>query len=482
MSKRQAIGILWNKGVLVWKLSRVQKELYDAYINSAHKTIVWNCSRRLGKSFALCCIAIEKCLQKPNAIVKFIAPSQKHVKTIIRPLMKEIMKDCPKELRPEFKTIDNTFRFKNGSEIQLAGTDGGHADSLRGGNCDVAIVDEAGFCDDLKYVVRSILIPTTTTTKGKIILSSTPPKSPDHDFEFYRKDAEFKGNYILKTIYDGIGDRITIEMIEDIIAELGEDSSDFQREYLCKSVTDQESAVVPEFTEEVQEASIKVWPRPPYMDFYVGGDIGFKDLTVFLLGYYDFRAAKLIIEDEIVMSGRKMTTAFLAQELRASEQRVFMNPITKDVQPPYLRVCDNNLIVINDLEVLHKMTFLPTAKDDATAALNNMRIMLKEGRIIINPKCKTLILHLKNATWTKSRKTYERSPDAGHYDAVDALKYLVRNIQQNKNPYPAGFGKGFGDNWFSNKEDPKVTKELQKVKSWFEPRVKSMWQKRMLNK
>ena len=317
-------------------------------------------------------------MQKPNAIVKFIAPSQKHVKMIIRPLMKEILKDCPKEIRPEFKSVDNTFRFKNGAEIQLAGTDGGHADSLRGGNCDVAIVDEAGFCDDLKYIIRSILIPTTTTTKGKIILSSTPPKSPDHDFEFYRKEAKFRGNYIKKTIYDGLGSRITQEMIDDIISELGgEDGSDFRREYLCETIVDEESAVVPEFNDLVQQTCIKEWPRPPYMDFYVGGDIGFKDLTVFLLGYYDFKEAKLIIEDEVVMSGRKMTTAYLANELKAKEQIVFENKITKDFQPPYLRVCDNNLIVINDLQNLHSMTFLPTAKDDAAAALNNMRIMLQ---------------------------------------------------------------------------------------------------------
>jgi Terminase large subunit, T4likevirus-type, N-terminal/Hint domain/LAGLIDADG-like domain len=418
VSRRQAIGILWNRGVLTWKLDRIQKELYDSYISSNAKTIVWSASRRSGKSFALCCIAIEKCMQKSNAIVKFIAPSQKHVKMIIRPLMKEILKDCPKEIRPDFKSVDNTFRFKNGSEIQLAGTDGGHADSLRGGNCDVAIVDEAGFCDDLKYIVRSILIPTTTTTKGKIILSSTPPKSPDHDFEFYRKEAEFRGNYIKKTIYDAIGDRITQEMVDDIISELGgEDSTDFQREYLCNSVTDEDSAVVPEFTEEVQKACIKEWPRPPYMDFYVGGDIGFKDLTVFLLAYYDFKAAKLIIEDEVVMSGRKMTTSYLAEQLKAKERIVFENKLTKDYQAPYLRVCDNNLIVINDLNALHNLSFLPTAKDDSAAALNNMRIMIKEGRVIINPRCTTLIFHLKNATWNKSRKSYERSPDAGHYDA-----------------------------------------------------------------
>lgn len=463
LTKQQAIAMLWNKGSLVWKLSTVQKELYDSYMRSTAKTVVWACSRRLGKSYSLCVIAIEKCLQKANAVVKFIAPTQKHVKMIIRPLLKEILKDCPKELRPDFMTAENIYRFKNGSEIQLAGTDAGHAENLRGGSSDICIVDEAGFCDDLKYIIQSILIPTTTTTRGKIILSSTPPKSPDHEFEYYRKTAEYKGNYVCKTIYDGVGDRITQEMIDEIIEELGGvDSPDFQREYLCKTIKDENFAVVPEFTDELEERIVKEHVKPPFMDIYVGGDIGFKDLTVFLFGYYDFREAKVVIEDELVMSGKKMTTEYMAKMIMQKEQENFTSKVTGETQEPYLRVCDNNLIVINDLYRLHNLTFQPTPKDDAAAALNNMRILLKEGRIVIHPRCKTLIYHLKNATWNKSRKSYDRSPDAGHYDAVDALKYLVRNIQFSKNPYPANYGFGSGDNWYNPRDNKNEVKPAHK--------------------
>lgn len=468
VSKRQAVAMLWNMANLTWKLDPCQKDLYNSYVNSKAKTIVWSCSRRLGKSYCLSVIAIEKCLQKAGAIVKFIAPTQKHVKMIIRPLLKDILKDCPKELKPDFSTADNVYRFPNGSEIQLAGTDSGHAESLRGGSADICIVDEAGFCDDLRYIVQSILIPTTTTTRGKIIMSSTPPKSADHEFVNYMKTAEFKGNYVKKTIYDGIGDRISEEIIQEIIEELGgEDSPDFRREYMCELIIDEDHAVAPEFTEALQKDVIKEWPRPPFADFYVAGDIGFKDLTVFLFGYYDFKNAKLIIEDELVMSGKKMTTAYMADQIKAKERSLLVNKMTGEQMEPYLRICDNNLIVINDLYALHGLTFVPTAKDDAAAALNNMRIMLKEGRIIINPRCTTLIYHLRNATWNKSRKSFDRSPDAGHYDAVDALKYMVRNIQYTKNPYPASFGRGFGDSWFSNSATPTITPAMQAIKSVF---------------
>ena len=446
MYKRQ----LWNRGVLHWKLHEGQKKLYDSYTNSTGKTVVWSCSRRLGKSFALCVLAIETCLKAPNSVVKYVAPTAKHVTMIIRPLIRDILKDCPRDLRPEFRSADKIYRFPNGSEIQMAGADNGHAEALRGGSSNLCIVDEAGFVsNDLRYIVQSILIPTTTTTRGKIILSSTPPLSADHEFVSYMKEAEYRGNYVKMTIYDN--PMLSPETVQEIIDELGGvDSPDFRREYLCHIIVDEEHAVIPEFNEDLEKELVKEWVAPAYRDLYVAGDIGFKDLTVFLFAYYDFRNAKVVIEDELVMSGKKMTTAYMAEQLKSKESTLWTSKLTKEQQAPYLRVCDNNLIVINDLHTLHNLHFLPTQKDDKQAAINNFRIMLAQKKVIIHPRCKTLIYHLKNATWASNRKTYDRSPDAGHYDAVDAVVYLIRNIVYTKNPYPNNFGISTGDSWWGS--------------------------------
>jgi hypothetical protein len=472
LSKNQAISILWSKGILTFKLDAVQKELYECYKNSTGKVTVWSCSRRLGKSYALCCIALEKCLQTPNIIVKYIAPTQKHVKTIIKPLITEILKDCPKPLRPVFKSQECVYRFPNGSEIQLAGTDSGHAEGLRGGSAHLCIVDEAAFCTDLSYIIQSILIPTTTTTRGKIILSSTPPLSADHDFEAFRKTAFESGNYVLKTIYDGLGSRITMDIINEILAQYpgGEANLDFRREYLCEMVTSEKDAIVPEF-QEVENEIVKEWKRVAFADNYVSGDVGAKDFTVYLFGYYDFKAAKLIIEDEVVFRGeeKSFTTDDLARAIKDKEKQVFINPISKEYEKPYLRISDNNLILINDLHKLHGLIFVPTAKDDKEAALNNMRIMLKEKRIIINPRCKVLIYHLKNGTWKKGGKEYARTSGAGHYDAIDALVYMVRNINYTRNPYPENYGRDPNVPYFDYNAK-KLTPVESQIKSWFEPR------------
>jgi hypothetical protein len=239
----------------------------------------------------------------------------------------------------------------------------------------------------------------------------------------------------------------------------------------CEVVRDEDSHVIPEFTPEKETEIVKEWVKPAYFDVYVGGDIGVKDFTFFLYGYYDFKNGKIIIEDETVLHGQKWTTEALALSINEKETLHFTNPVTKDRQKPYLRVCDNNLTVINDLHTLHKLSFTPTAKDDAYMAINNIRILIKQGRIIINPRCKHLLAHIKYASWNKSRQSFNRSPDYGHYDGVHALTYFCRAVQQGKNPYPASFGHGVGDNWWNLNPDkdtktslpPESIKAIQNV-------------------
>ncbi len=441
ISHSDAVKALWQKGVISWKLDKNQKEMHDMVHSVEAKIIVIGSSRQLGKSYYCTVLAVEACIQKPYQIVKFIAPKVKDIRRIIAPLIREICSDAPKEQKPTFKSQESVFRFPNGSEIQLAGTDNGHAESIRGTKANLCVIDEAGFCDDLEYVVNSILLPTTTTTGGKIVMASTPSKAPDHPFITFLKQAELGGRYIKKTIYDN--PRLTERDINALAdAAGGKDSVNFRREYLVEIITSEDDAVVPEFTKEIQPMVIQEWPRPAHFDSYVAMDIGGRDFTAVLFGYYDFPNAKLIIEDEVVM-GYKMTTDALASAIKIKESDLWKG------KPSYLRVADNNnIILLNDLSQLHQLNFVPTLKDNFDAALNNMRMMIKSKKIIINPRCKTLIYHLESAIWNKARTTFTRSADKGHFDTVSALIYLCRNINLNKNPFPSGFIPGVHETFF----------------------------------
>lgn len=442
LSKEQVIQELWYRGVLVWKLDPVQKDLYNSFYTDNQKTRIWLMARRSGKSFLLLILAIEQCLRKKNSIVKYVAQSKLQVNNILRPLMRKILEDCPEDLKPEYNTKDYIFYFKNGSEIQMAGTDNGHAEKLRGGDSDLFVVDEAGSCNDLTNIIKSILLPTTLTTKGKGILAGTPPKESEHEFLEFLEDAEMRGTLTKKTIFDN--KRITQDMLEELIKEVGGlHTEEARRELMCEIIRDSATSVIPEFTEDLAKSITKEWPKPPHYDAYVGMDLGGRDLTVVLFGYYDFRADKVVIEDEIVMDFRENDSNIksLTDRIIKKEAELYTNIFTNEQLVPH-RYSDINYIVTNEIRSYsnNKVNFLITKKDDKIAALNNVRSLLQAQKIIINPKCKTLLRHLKNVKWEKTRTLFARSADDGHYDAVDALVYLIRNVNFSKNPYPKGFG------------------------------------------
>lgn len=447
---------LWRRGFLSYKLDENQKDLYRLFHDSEHKVQTWLLARRSGKTYTLLILAFEACLRKPRSIVKFVAPTRLQVQTIIRPIIQQITEDCPKDLIPEFKTQDFIYYFPNGSELQLAGSESGNAEKLRGGNSDIAIIDETQDVSGLENVIQSILLPTTLTTKGKILMAGTPPKETDHEFVGYIEEAELKGSLIRRTIYDN--PRITPSDIEDQLSQykLREKDERFRREFLCEIIKDSSISVIPEFNADLETEIVKEWPLPPFYDAYVSMDLGAIDLTGILFAYYDFRAGKIIIQDEIVVdfSKKDMNIGVLTDMIYKKEEDLWTSPITGEYKKPYTRVSDINLIVTQEIAVksLGKVSFMPAKKDDKEAAINNMRALLGGKKIIINPKCVNLIRHLQNVKWAsaKNKNTFGRSPDNGHYDLVDALIYLCRTVLFNRNPYPVGYDLGTKDFFVPN--------------------------------
>ena len=460
LSKKEVKAELWRRGVLSWKLDSTQKELYELFYQSDHRIMTWLLSRRQGKSYSLCVLALEQCIKHPNSIVKFVSPTKLQVNNNVRPLFRQILDDCPPEIAPEFKQKDYIYYFPNGSEIQLAGTDNGHAEKLRGGDSHLWFIDEAGSCDDLNNVVKSILLPTTLTTKGKGILASTPPKEAEHEFLKYIEDAEMRGSLIKKTVFDN--PRITKEELNDLIYELGGlQTSEARRELLCEIMKDESTVVLPEFNEELEKEIVKEWPKPPFFDCYEAMDLGFDDLTAVVFGYYDFRSDKIIIEDELPFDFTKKDKhlELLVKKIQEKEEELWKNPLTGEIKEPVMRVSDINKIVTNEIHTISKgkLHFFDTKKDDKDSALNNLRILLSNKKIIIHPRCKTLIRHLKNVKWGKGARKdkFAHSVDGSHYDFVDAMVYFVRSVHFGRNPYPSGYDMDFrkGDLFVRNPDN-----------------------------
>lgn len=458
-----------EKFIGVKKENKRKLQCYDIGINNGTHLYLMQNGLITHNSYTLCAIAIEVCLQKPNAIVKYACPQQKMVKRIIYPRVREIIEDCPEHLKPEWKEQEKIWLFPNGSEIQVAGCNAGQYDNLRGGSSDLCIVDEAAFVDELDTVIFSVLSPTTDTTGGKILLASTPnPDIPNHEFhENFVFPMEATGQILIKT-YE------TSPFLNDIKRERiisrypgGEKNPKFQAEYLCVIPKVSENTICPEFTLLKDQLIVDDIEVPPHRDFYNSMDVGFKDLTIVLFGFYNFKEACFYVMDELVMNGPEMTTQNLAKEIKIKESTNFFDSEFEEEIEPYLRIMDNDLKLINDLHQLHGLMYIATDKDNKEAAVNNLRIWVQNKRIKIHKKCKHLIYHLEFGQWENNRKKFKHLPDStdksvrgGHVDAVDSLIYLLRNVEENHNPYPDDWNELRGPNIFNKRKKSTKMEEI----------------------
>lgn len=425
---------LWRQGRLRWKLYPDQRELYEFMRDNPSRTVVVNVARQFGKSFIVLLYAVEFALQNPGVQVRFVSSNQKSLRKIVHPNMRAILRDCPADMRPQWKGEDGFYFFpSSGSELHMAGANEGHEDDSRGQRSHLNVVDEAGFVDRLEYLVKSVLLPQTKTTRGRTILISTPPETPAHDYVSFVARAESRDAYIVRTIDD---DKHTSEPEKrEMIEELGgPESTAVLRECYCQFVVEETRAVVPEFMRGGRaERIVQPAPLPTYEWPVVAMDVGFEDAHAVLFGYWNFRLAKLVIQAEEVLV--RATTDKIAETIKAREADLWGGKLR--VERETYRWSDTDLRLIADLSELHKLAVSPTAKDDKEAQVNALRMLVKDEKIIIDPSCRTLIRQLKTAVWNKTRSEFERTKSEGHFDTVDALIYLLRNAPRYQNPYPA---------------------------------------------
>lgn len=443
------VDALWAKGILWWKLRAVQQLMYNAEKASSAPTWVENCSRQLGKSFTNGVRASETAIQNSDALIPFAAPTHKMLRAINIPIFKEISRDAPPDIKPIWKPGSGFFYFPSTkSEIPLAGVNNGHADDLRGRKSDRFFVDEAGFVDELEYLVESVATPQLLTTNGRLNMSSSPSRTPAHDFAMYVQRAMKAKAY---AEYDILQSGYTPELIANFRQRANgpewkpgmPDSSNWLREYMCQFVVDESYAIIPEWNKKY-ETEVERGPLFVFYHLYEGMDMGAVDKTVVLFAWYDFLNARLVVEDEYVIFGPSMTTERLAAAVKEREHRLWPSATPGKARNVYRRVADNNNpIMLLDLSAMHDLPFMPTQKSGRTerqtiieAMVNELRINVQAGKVLVHPRCTELIGCLRYGIWEENRKTFARSREYGHFDALAALIYLNRNIDRVTNPIP----------------------------------------------
>lgn len=437
----RAVETSWTLGRLYLHLNPSQRKIYDKYQEGRAKNIkyVVNCSRKLGKSVLGLFIAVEVAIQNKDALIAYIAPTVDNVNAYTKQLIQVVFKTCPEHLKPKF--LKTSIEFPNGSRILFRGVGKGIADSyhnLRSFAFDLILLDEAGFSSNLDEIVDGALLSTLLPRNGNMLLLSTPPVTPDHAFKQYCDEAKLEGAYSQFTIRDS---HYTLEQQDKFIKAVGgEKSAKARREYFCEFVIDTDFQIIPEWNDRYvlpakRDANWKYWFK------YLSLDPGWTDFSVCIFGWYNWSTKTLVIAGEIMLKSPEQTTDLLAERILAKEKELFeLNGRTAEVKK---RISDNNApSLLRDFTLRHKLYFSPVeSKTLLEVMVSDVREVVKDGRLLVDPSCLQLLGCLRNGVFTKTKagnrgKEFARSKAYGHYDAMAALIYLVRELDQTTNPLP----------------------------------------------
>lgn len=466
----------WTTGELSWKLDPHQLALYEkikawednppnsAELGALYDSVyVIDIGRRWGKT-ALCLIILyEWAIQRPGHVLTYATAEKQQIRSIVIPLHRMLSHDAPEHLRPEYRGssegMEQGIYFANGSMIKLVGVDK-DPDRLRGQGSDGGVFSEAGHMKDLEESVSGIFLPQFQRRPwARLILESTAPTEPDHDFDrVFVPDAERRGAYQFGTIDDNLV--LSPEEKEKALREAGgRDSPRCQREYYGVRTRDPVRVLVPEFD----------WDRhvvapdyvPPYAHCYVGIDAGMRDMLGVVWAYWDFERAKLVVQKSF--AERNVTTTPVADLIKKSERELWygrgpandngetrLDSVTywngRQFMPnPYIRVSDTDLRLIGDLVLEHGIAVAPSPKDDAEAQYYALRNAFLANKIEIWADSGPLALQLKRGMWNEKRTDWERTEALGHLDCVAALIYLWRAVIRTLNPNPPALPKGAAD-------------------------------------
>lgn len=423
---------LYTIGVIApWYLRQSQLPLYEMLINE--RRVVTNCHRRFGKDTTTMCYVIERCIQEPGLIVRYGAPTISQGYEILSIVFDHLFEyDMSQKPAPS----RGGFLFKNGSRIAMfGGKDDAELDKARGAEAHIIVLSEFGFFrHKAKYLLDSILSPQLMTTNGQMIILSTPPRDMTHCYIEEVQKAEAAGRLFKWTIDQSLelGD-ITKDQHGKIIEDCGGvDTESYKREWRCELIADTSILVIP----EAQDDSLFIGEqeRPPYYDYEVCMDLGFRDFFAALMGYVDFACSVLVVESEYV--DHYKTTGEITGNLKALEEKLGVKP--------WRRLGDcNDPQQLYDMTKDHKYPVHPISKrQDQTgqgfkdSVINGLRIAISQRKIKIHPRCKNLIAQLRHGIWKENRNDFESTEKLGHLDALMALAYMYDNAMWRKNPYP----------------------------------------------
>ena len=374
--------------------------------------------KRFGKSRFSIFALTQAAGLRPGGNFCYIAPTYRQAKNIA---WREFKNMIPHKYIKRMVENELLIVLVNDAEIRLLGSD--NADSLRGIKMHGVIFDEVAYQKKYNWVniIQGQLLGEqqadgTYSDPGFAIFISSPinpSETVGKDIEdwfpqFYTEALRKKQSGDTKwdawhfSIYDN--PTLSREQIDDIKNNNTDDA--WNVEYLAN-----ESAfaghVYSEFKYEEHVKAIE-----PKGIFVRGIDWGISHPTVGLFAHVDKEGKKIYFEDEYVRS-----------DMTISESCGVILKKSGDKKPDWT-VADpslhkrNAVTLVPDILEFNKNGVPCVAGDNNHRGYDIVKMFLKRGLIVVNPKCRILIKQLKELQWT------DKTDD----DCTDVLRYICVRV------------------------------------------------------
>lgn len=388
------------------KLHANQQNIHD----SARQFTVIKAGKRFGKTK----LAIYRTLQKagnlPDGNVWYVAPTYRQAKQIA---WWELVRMLPPQLIRRKIETDLLIELYNNCRIQLIGAD--NEDSLRGPKIDHLTMDEAAYCKE--YIWPSILRGQLLGPHGSGTADfiSSPNKTGRNWFTQFHEDAKKRmaaGDPEWAAFYYTIFDNPTLPLID--IKKLEADTPDdtWKLEYLA---IESEHAGQ-KYSEFDYEKHVQTFvPSKNVLPNYRAVDWGLDHPTVCLWAKVDKTKGEVYIYDEFCRNG------LIIQEIvKVINEKTGSIPVDWTVIDPSANRRD--IVTNRSVKDEFLRCGLGCVDGDRRGADNVggrgvdiVKMFFKKGMIRIDPRCKNLILELRNLQWG------DKTGD----DCTDALRYLL---------------------------------------------------------
>ena len=390
-------------GVDVGLTTRLHQGQIDAlnclYNDSDVLTLFLACGRKFGKTESVGYILWRHALENPGSACYYIGPQKDHARKLLwdnRRIQNFLEEDSAKYIN----NIENdtmTIRFKNGSYIQILGSD--NYAVANGLTPSIAVYDEF---KHFRPIWHTEFSPNRAALGAKLVIIGTKARPENRNFRqynsllnFYRNDD--RGKLIEKTTFDNPINAMPAQAaaISVEIDQLRQDDQEdvIQLEYYSKVIPGGKRAIFPMLDAEkhrISNAEMEeiIEREREDLEFYCSVDPGTTKAFGVLFMAYNLYSKKVYIMDEIYEERQKYcSTQHIVPRIEDICQK--WNPY-RDIHDSWTLVFDEaSAWFQNEAAVAYDINFMPTQKHNKKKeeGISLIRDQLNFEMVQISDKC-----------------------------------------------------------------------------------------------